>query len=340
MKMKKMMMTCVLLAAIALVLGGLFRTPVLEAQGRRPDLESLHQRLLPVFELAGVVFTDADETNGRLVVGVIDTEINGLVRARLRGLGVSSESVDIVRTEPILQVATLRDIVRPVAAGLQLRYSNYVCSLGFNAFRAGVAGYVTASHCSTKQGSVDGTEYYQPLNQVAGELVGTEIADPAYRRNIADCPKGRVCRYSDSNFSDGNDSVTFDLGGIAKTTGPNNGSLEIAGKFRIVNTGTAIVGETAEKVGRTTGWSEGTVTNTCVHTGVSGTNIILLCQNFVEADTPIVAGGDSGAPVFRILSGDSVDLLGNLWGGSTSGTMFVYSPIANIESELGLLITH
>ena len=77
-----------------------------------------------------------------------------------------------------------------------------------------------------------------------------------------------------------------------------------------------------------------------MHTGVTGTNIVLLCQNFVQANVPIVAGGDSGSPVFKIVSGDSVTLLGNLWGGNTSGTMFVYSPTANIEAELGPLTTH
>ena len=103
MKMKKILMTCVpLVGAVVLFVGGPFGTPALDAQGR-PDLESLHQRLLPVFELAGVVYTDADETNGRLVVGVMDRDIDGLVRARIRALGVSAP-VDIVRTEPIVQL--------------------------------------------------------------------------------------------------------------------------------------------------------------------------------------------------------------------------------------------
>jgi hypothetical protein len=237
-------------------------------------------------------------------------------------------------------VATLRDKVRPVVAGVQIRFSNFLCTLGFNAIRAGVAGFVTASHCSDKQGSVDGTNYYQPLNQVSADFIGTEIADPAYRRKIAGCPIGRVCRFSDSNFSDGSGSVVFDLGAIAKTSGPNNGSLAIAGMFSITGDGAATVGQTANKVGRTTGWTRGRVTRTCVNTGVSGSNIVLLCQDFVENTVKIVAGGDSGSPVFRIQSNTSVTLLGNLWGGNSSGTLFVYSPIANIKRELGNLITH
>ena len=200
-------------------------------------------------------------------------------------------------------------------------------------------GYVTAAHCSTSQGAVDGTEYYQPLNRVPDEFIGTEVADPAFFRGNG-CPRGRKCRYSDSNFSAGDSAVTFTLGAIARTTGPNIGSLEIAGEFSIGGQGAATVGQTANKVGRTTGWTQGTVTRTCANTGVSGSNIVLLCQDFVENDVQIVAGGDSGSPVFRINSSGGATLLGNLWGGNSSGTLFVYSPIANIERELGPLKTN
>lgn len=326
----------VLLFVVALAIG------VPSSQAQSPQaLEALHQLLLPLFELAGVVFTDADETSDRLVVGVLDRDVEGLVQARLRVLGVPSQSVDVVETEPIVQVATVRDKVRPVVGGLQSRFSQGLCSLGFNAWRANVEGYVTASHCSDRHGEVDGTLYYQPqpLNQVADEFIGTEIADPAFFRNGNGCPLGRKCRYSDSNFSDGDDAVAFTLGEIARTTGPNNGSLEIAGEFVIRAQGAATVGQTGNKVGRATGWTQGTVTRTCVNTGVSDSNIVLLCQDFVENTVQIVNSGDSGSPVFRINAGDSVTLLGNVWGGNSSGTLFVYSPIANIERELGALTT-
>ncbi len=322
---------------LAVVSVGPFGARVLDAQGP-PDLEALHQRLLPVFEVAGVAFTDADERSGRLVIGVLDRGVEGLVRGRLRGLGVASQSVDVVETEPIFQIATLRDFTRPVIAGVQIRFSQFVCSLGFNAIRAGVLGFVTASHCSDRQGTADGTQYYQPLNQVPAELIGTETVDPAYLRGISGCPRGRVCRYSDSNFSAGA-AVGFAVGSIAKTP-PNNGSLEVVDTFDIVNSGPATVGEIANKVGRTTGWSQGLVTRTCTHTGVSASKIVLLCQDFVESSVQIVAGGDSGSPVFSSAGGKRVTLLGSLWGGNSSGTLFVYSPIAGIESELGSLTTH
>ena len=99
-------------AALALAAGGPLDPRVLDAQGP-PDLEALHQRLLPVFEVAGVVFTDADETRGRVVVGVLDRGVEGLVRATAARLGVAAQDVEIVRTEPIFQVATLRDYYPP-----------------------------------------------------------------------------------------------------------------------------------------------------------------------------------------------------------------------------------
>ena len=80
------------------------------------------------------------------------------------------------------------------------------------------------------------------------------------------------------------------LGEIAKTTGPNNGSLTISGKFNITAEGNPVVGQNANKVGRTTGWSRGRITNTCVNVNVSGTNLTQLCQSIVTAR---VGGGDT-----------------------------------------------
>lgn len=326
----------VAVVGLALTQGGPFGVAV-RAQGP-PDLEALHQRLLPLFELNGVVFTDADETNGRLVVGVLNRGLEQAVRARLSALGVASASVDVEVSEPIVQVVTLRDKIRPVMGGLQIRFSGFLCSLSFNAVRGDVSGFVTASHCSDTQGAVDGTLYYQPLNKVADEFIGQEIADPAFfgNSNGNGCAKGRRCRYSDANFSDGADGVEFAPGRIAKTTGANNGSLAVAGDFGVSAEGTVVVGDTANKVGRTTGWTRGRVSKTCANTGVQGSNIVFLCQNFVDAG---VGSGDSGAPVFKEHADGSAILLGTLWGGTSSGTKFVYSPLAGVERELGALST-
>jgi hypothetical protein len=334
--------TALVLALTAAAVAFIGKTPALEAQGR-PDLEALHQRMRPLFETPGVVFTDADETSGRLVVGVLNRGVEGQVRGRLRALGLDSQSVDVVETEPIIALASLRDrFPNIVVGGLQIRFSQYLCSLGFPAFDGnGTAGFVTASHCSDQQGSVDGTTYYQPLDQVDSDLIGTEIADPSYVRGHG-CPRGRRCRQSDANFSQSAGPRSVSVGKIARTTGL--GSLEINASsptFTITAEGGATkVGDPANKVGRTTGWTRGAVSGICVDTGVQGSTIVLLCQTFVTGSGVIVQGGDSGSPVFGDPSGGNVTLLGGLWGGNQSGTQFVYSPIANIRAELGALITH
>ena len=104
----------------------------------------------------------------------------------------------------------------------------------------GDEGFVTASHCSDRQGAVDGTRYYQPSSQVANSFIGTEIVDPPYVRNSSGCPKGRKCRRSDANFSSRDAGArTFSLGTIARTNAPGSGSLEVVGTFTILNEGIA-----------------------------------------------------------------------------------------------------
>jgi hypothetical protein len=286
------------------------------------------------FATGPVVFVDLDEASNRVLVGVERGMSHASVRALAARLGVPAEAVEVRDADPIHSVATLRDLVRPVVAGLQINFGQFVCSIGFNATSGGQASFVTASHCTDRQGGVEGTQYFQPLASTGGSFIGTEVADPVYFRG-GECPRGRKCRYSDASRAAYASGVSFDLGGIAATSAANNGSLTIAGTFNITAEGTALVGQTANKIGRTTGWTAGTVTNTCVNTGVSGSNIVQLCQTFVSAG---VGGGDSGSDVFA-LSGGNATLLGVLWGGNSAGTLFVYSPMSGIERELGPLTT-
>ncbi|HWO72928.1 MAG TPA: hypothetical protein VNN21_05165, partial [Dehalococcoidia bacterium] len=307
----------------------------------KPDpagLEEKHQRMVGLFEVKGVVFTDADEAKGRLVVGVENRGLATAVEQRLRALGIDPALVDVVETPPIEQLASLRDGVRPLQGGLQINFTNYLCTLGFNAVRDGVQGFVTNSHCTASQGGVEGTVYYQSLASTDPTPIGREAADPTY--SSSKCPAGmtgKVCRWSDSAFVSHQNGVSASLGSIAKPSGI--GSLTISDKFTITGEGNAGAGVTVNKVGRTTGWTRGVVSNTCVNVGVSGTNIVELCQNLVTSSSVIVSPGDSGSPVFTVASGNNVTLQGILWGGSTDGKMLVYSPMANIERELGALTT-
>ena len=288
-----------------------------------------------VLGVAGAVFVDADEASNRVRIGVERGAAGGQARAAAARLGIPASAVIVQETDPIQLVTTLQDHVRPILAGLQINFPGFLCSLGFNAVKDGQNSFITASHCTTTQGGVESTPYWQPLQSVDNVQIATEVDDPVYLRKAPGCPNGKRCRKSDAARAAYASGIPFTLGGIEKTTGPNNGSLTINGFFTITGKSpAAIVGDVANKVGRTTGWTQGVVTNTCVNTGVSGTNIVQLCQTFVSAG---VGAGDSGSDVFAIGSGSNVTLLGILWGGNSGGTMFVYSPMANIEAELGTL---
>jgi hypothetical protein len=250
-------------------------------------------------------------------------------------LGIPQSAIEIVDADPIYQLASLRDVFRPTVAGIQIHFGQYVCSIGFNATIGTTRYMVTASHCTNRQGGVEGTQYYQPLSSTNSTVIATEDADPAYFKGNG-CPPGRKCRYSDASRALYSASVASNRGEIAKTTGVNNGSLTTSGVFTVTSQADVTSG-TVNKVGRTTGWTQGTITRTCVDTGVQGSNIVQLCQTFVESGSVIVGGGDSGSSMFQLSSGDNVKLVGQLWGGSSDGKLIVYSPISAVLAELGAL---
>lgn len=287
-----------------------------------------------VMALGGSVFADNDERTGKMVFGVENANaIPGITRA-LAAIGAASGEYVVEVTEPIRHMATLQTgIFRPTQAGSQIHFGNYVCTMGFNVDHSGGRSFITNSHCTNKQGGVEGTTYAQPSRTLDPTVIATEVADPVYVKGGA-CPKGKMCRHSDASRALYSSSVASNRGDILKTTGANNGSLEVAGVFTVTSqdntTKNFQIGRILNKVGRTTGWSQGPVDRTCVNTNVSGSRIHQFCQTFVTAN---VAGGDSGSPVFGITSGDNVQLVGILWGGGTG--YYVMSPLASVQQELG-----
>jgi hypothetical protein len=311
------------------------------------DLEAWYQAAsAEVLDLPGGVFVDNDETLNRVRIGVTDLAAAGLARAAIARLGIPDDAVVVERAEPIQPLAAatnLRGTDRPVRAGMQINFPGYLCSLGYNATSGSQKSFITASHCTNKQGGVEDTPYWQPLESSEPVQIAVEVADPVYVKGLPGCPKGKSCRYSDASRAAYLDGANQALGLIARTNGANTGSLDIVGSFTITAddlTNSVTSGQTVHKVGRTTGWTSGQVSSTCVNTGVSGTRIVQLCQTFVSSSNTIVLGGDSGSGVFQVISGTDVRLVGSLWGGNGSGTLFVYSPLKNVVQELGPLTTH
>ncbi len=334
----------ILTTVFAILLASLLLIPPALAPPAQP---SLRDRARGVFEVEGVVYVD-EADDGKLEIGVAGKGVVRAVETRLGELGIPLERVRVVVTKPIQELATLRDKVRPLIGGLQIAFvkgrTTYLCTLGAIVVRSSdsKAGFLTNSHCTSKEFAYDGTVHYQPLPG-ANNRVGAEISDPP----AFDCGvRGLKCRWSDAALS--GLEVSGLLGYLAATSGVNDGSLAIAGHFRIAAEwgGNAEVGTVLRKVGRTTGQTEGVVTNSCADVRPTGSRVVRLCQDIVRSPSAvIVGGGDSGSPVFALSDDPStgeteVTLYGILWGGTSDGTTWVHSPIRNVELDLGELQTN
>jgi hypothetical protein len=313
-----------------------------------PTLHGIRRSVAPVLSMEGVVFTDSDEARNRVTIGVLDDAAAARVEQRLAALGVDSDAVHIMLTEPIYPMATLREVIRPVVGGLQIwRFippgSASICTLGFNVrspAAPNVHGFVTNSHCTEERSTVTGTLYNQKPLVLPPEYIAQEVWDLPYFT----CQyQGFVCRFSDAAGILYLPGVPNTHGQIARTTfaGVGSPTSQPAGSLEIdpVNPHWTIVaerpfpmvGDVLHKTGRTTGWTTGLVTQTCFDSGVSGTNppVAMLCQDRVQAG---VGGGDSGSPVFeRIGETGNVRLVGILWGSGAGA--FVMSAMDNIRFE-------
>jgi hypothetical protein len=227
------------------------------------------------------------------------------------------------------------------------------CTLGFNAYRNGVQGFVTASHCTTTMGVVDGIETYQPQSGLFGvNKIGQETVDPSFYPCVSLGISYTRCRTSDSAFFQYNYSISPSSFQKIHTTAywawypmliSNILPYEINGSRNVVGTGTVSVGENIGKVGRTTGGTIGAVLNTCQES--------LIYPNYFPCQTIVQAGaapGDSGAPVFKFYGADAlaVGLLtagpiltnGDYTSQNNPGHWYSFAPIQNVINELGITL--
>jgi hypothetical protein len=319
-----------------------------------------------LLRVKGVVFTDIDESRNRLRVAITPATSLRRIETALAAMRVPREAVVVDRVNPVRQLATLRERVRPLAGGLQIAFDPtpegfFICTLGFNARIPSVPGanfFVTASHCTQVQGEADRTPYFQPTPpsptaSFANRFIGMEFRDPTYGNPGGLCPTDFRCRFSDAALVRYAPNVPASLGSIYRTTGlllSRVGSILIDGanpRWSILGEApVALTGTVVNKVGRTTGWTQGPVIATCadfgqLQPGGGATGIALLCQDVALLNSE---GGDSGAPIFQRTSASSGNIIlgGILWGGGDVpglGPITVYSAMENIESELGPLTT-
>jgi hypothetical protein len=305
--------------------------------------------------IPGVLQTSIHKSRNRMRIGVKHGGVIAQVEQELARLGVPREAVEIVEMEPQEFFQTLQNTTRPLLGGLQISPDfGGACTLGFLAVRQGEAGFVTCQHCTSVRGAVDGTVFHQAFQSGVANRIGVETADPPLFTSLSPfspCPLGRQCRYSDSAFikrDSGPDQATplseAEFSHIAAT---DYNSLAIVHKFRITSEALfPIEGQSLSKVGRTTGLTEGEVSDTCVdvnsYANGQDTGITFLCQDQVEAKSK---PGDSGSPVFSWSSASlppgafpRAKLYGILRGGD--GSVFTFSNITYIQAELGQLKTY
>lgn len=301
--------------------------------------------LRPILSLPGIVYLDVDEAQNRVVVG-LDSSARSKsadrqrLEERIVEAGVPRRAVLLRETAHFVPLAGLRDKLRPVPGGVQMVFSSFICTLGFSAVRGRDTGFIVASHCTDLFAELEGTRFFQNLAGSASRI-GTEIADPGFSTEPP-CPPGRRCRFSDSAFAKYDKAKLGGLGKIARPVSSSRtlGSIILnpaSARFTITGRGSApLAGEVVHKVGRSTGWTFGTVFGTCVDVNVEP-DLTFLCQSMVQ-----IGGGpgDSGSPVFSVLPGNKARLTGLLWGGGDDpelGTVGLFSPLANLEADLGPL---
>jgi len=329
------------------------------------QLDAWYRAAWPIaLAVSGAVSTDLDEGRNRLrFTGVNASAVSAIVSA-LSGLGIPDDAMVVEVRGPVRQELGLRDKVRPPSGGFQLQFFVspvspviYLCTLGFNAVQDGVNSFITNSHCSNVQGGITvRTDYYQAvrggLMPDPNNFLAFEVEDPDYTMS-AGCPVARFCRYSDASRAQYAAGQVFTLGQIARPAALNTSLTDgdvtpsilvlsdAAPTYRIsAEQHVPVLGQPLSKVGRTTGWTHGTVTATCENVSVTDSHITQLCQSLVSA---YVDGGDSGSPVFGLHTDGTAFLAGILWGSSTdlvtNEVQFIFSPLGQVEAELGELAT-
>lgn len=329
------------------------QTVIREARYDWLQLKTWRQQVDGLFAIPGVRMTDIDERLNRVRIGVADPGVQSRVEAELDRLGVPREAVVVEEVPPVRPALTLRERAPAVEGSFQIQNSNSggLCSVGFNVAYNGYYGFMTAAHCTRNIAKLDFDPFYQSLVS-SGIHAGTESADPEIffyggeQRGGWVCPPGAACRLSDAAVARFATS-SFNFGYLARTTfhgtfPSDTGSVTVdPNKPRVpivAETAYPLGGERLEKTGRTTGWTYGSVSQTCAHLGTtdsSGYSVLLMCQDVVSSRAQ---GGDSGSPVYA-LTVTGANLYGVLWGTRwPDKTEFVFSSMQNVRDEFGTIL--
>jgi hypothetical protein len=272
------------------------------------ELEAWHDLLLPVVaSFPGWTSLDTQEKVNRLHVGVTDDETRDAIEKSLPELGIPTEAVEF-RIEQLGEAEScdvppddLTDCRRPLLGGFQIQGETVggtplgPCTMGFLARRNGVQGLVTASHCTQYRFYVDSSEFHQPT---IDNRIGVEVIDPPPAPYIGNCPGSYVCRWADAAWIQLDSTVEANQGWIARPDTYGETDWQNSGLFAVKWVIGPYIGMEVFKVGRTTGLTQGFMTQTNVDVPAVTPEYpfaILLDQHKA---TYYSDEGDSGAAVF------------------------------------------
>ena len=294
-----------------------------------------------LFGVPGLTSLSISVTDNRITFGVESAAAEQLVLEGLGRIGIPPGAV-LIQAEPHVELLSIRDKIRPVRGGTEISPGN--CTIGFNVQWDTLRAFVTAAHCAYPVVGNDGDIFYQDTIG-PGKRVGAEYLNPSY---YACLPTGQsvqsnYCLDADVALVLYDDTVDWSYGHIARTMGSGqySGSTAIdpqQSRWWITQEALPnqmLVGDTVHKLGYTTGWTFGAITNACKDVSAAQPSPFILywliCQHEVDAGA---AGGDSGSPVFQVLGAGKIAIGGVLWGGTSEGPIY-YSSISRIEDALG-----
>ncbi len=192
---------------------------------------------------------------------------------------------------------------------------------------------VTATHCSYLWGTLDSTQYHQP---VYANSIGFETLDYHWWEcgTYGDPPQPLHCVYADANVVDVPVRETG-TNEIARTSSGVDIDQANPAYYVLGEDSASYAGETVHMIGRTTGHTSGTIKKTCQDYKTFLTNHVVLCNDASDMDGQ---AGDSGAPVFKIDSSDGSIWMSGIYRGNYDphvcwGICFyrVFSPMAQVH---------
>jgi len=291
------------------------------------QLSSFVDALRPSLGPSSVASVWIDEWTNRLRIGYVSSSARPKIQRVIAQLHLPLAAI-VLEPGEFAKVTTthdLNDFLRPILGGIS------VGKLGTNS-RGTLAGLVTtggqtyalvSSHVVDTQGNGSvGDAVVQPA--LLQSQIGTVAVNPRFESTIAGCPQGARCRTSDAALVALYGGTTYDFTSLASPfggpaiVGPGSTTFDDGSPMHIATDGVTCQafngcsisyypGDTASKVGVTTGWTGGKYLGLAAWvTGADG--LTRLNNIMVEG---VADEGDSGGP---IIAKARNQLIGVVWG--------------------------